>query len=934
MSYRAVLLTLSASIITSSIAHAKPILPNLGAGLKDLVEEQKRTEEATAFSTARSLNATAETSDSDAIANRPITRQPITFSSKGAPLALISLSGREDKAQTLSRLESMSGVEVVAQDLNYGPGVVEAFVPVAQLEAVASMQGVLAIVPSSPAIANVGKVDSQAIVQHRVDKIEGVTGEGITIGILSDSYATSSSSTTAEDDVASGDLPGVGNPFGNEEPVVVLEDLQSPTASDEGRAMAQLIHDVAPKARLGFATAFVGGEVGFANNIKALAGFDVPNAVPGFEADIIVDDIIYLAEPMFQDGIIAQAVDDVTAAGKSYFSSAGNRPSVEGYESKVRIVDPTPESLAGTNINLDGIDPALYAGGFHNFDEAGLDIAQTVTIPGADGIISFQWNEIFDPIPPEPVALLTEGVGTVPDADTFTFEGTEGQLIEIFADADDTTTGTPIPDITFSVTDPSGNLVADVDTGTNPESLTTELLETGTYTVTVAGFQGVTGDFLYRVQEVEVTEQVLTDFNLLFFDEAGNFLLSSSEQNTFTNRPTELIGLVGGTYQLVVSRANIPQGKRRNRADRIRYVGFRGFQPLEYYDYNTPMTYGHNCAAGGMGVAAYPFFPPYVPEGFTSPGPSTIFFDKNNRRSLIPNVRQKPDLAAVDGANNTFFGGDSAADEDTFPNFFGTSAAAPHAAAIAALVLEAAGGPDSVSPKKMRSILQKSAFPHDLDPYFASGYAWTFFGSLAISASGDSSLTSQLEPQFFSAINYGWSPVASLLLNGASANQTQTPPGLVFDEREGPGAPLTITPVRGLTADDITGSFSEPALPPGGEGQWQQVDFSFAPSSFGFHDRFDFGTDRDEFDAAGTSGAVGGNSADLLGGGVLIPEGTLVPSGLFFEGTFENGFSFHGELQNNIGAGYSTLDGFGFINAERAVQSVTGRGHRSHKYRK
>ena len=47
---------------------------------------------------------------------------------------------------------------------------------------------------------------------------------------------------------------------------------------------------------------------------------------------------------------------------------------------------------------------------------------------------------------------------------------------------------------------------------------------------------------------------------------------------------------------------------------------------------STPVTYGHNSAAGAIGVAAYPFYAPFVPEAFTSPGPSTIYFDKNSKR--------------------------------------------------------------------------------------------------------------------------------------------------------------------------------------------------------------------------------------------------------------------------------------------------------------
>ena len=171
--------------------------------------------------------------------------------------------------------------------------------------------------------------------------------------------------------------------------------------------------------------------------------------------------------------------------------------------------------------------------------------------------------------------------------------------------------------------------------------------------------------------------------------------------------------------------------------------------PQEYFSYLDPVTYGHNSAAGASGVAAYAFFAPFVPEAFTSPGPSTIYFDKNNKRFKNPEIRQKPDMAAMDGANNTFFIGDSSVDPDTFPNFFGTSAAAPHAAAIAALVLDAAGGPGSVKPTRLRKFLQDSAFRHDLDPFFSSGFALSAGNLLAISATADQNAISQFDPNVF-----------------------------------------------------------------------------------------------------------------------------------------------------------------------------------------
>ncbi len=107
-------------------------------------------------------------------------------------------------------------------------------------------------------------------------------------------------------------------------------------------------------------------------------------------------------------------------------------------------------------------------------------------------------------------------------------------------------------------------------------------------------------------------------------------------------------------------------------------------------------------------------------------------FDSAGNRYAAPQVRQKPDVASTDGTNTTFFVGDASDDADAFPNFYGTSAAAPHAAAIAALMLEQAGGPGSLTPAQVKERMQASTFAHDLDPFRSGGKK----AGLTVSAAG------------------------------------------------------------------------------------------------------------------------------------------------------------------------------------------------------
>ena len=146
------------------------------------------------------------------------------------------------------------------------------------------MRGVGSVILQLKPIHSVGAVTSQGINQHRVNRVstlynaaapQNFDGTGMSIGVMSDSYNSQPSAeggfTTAEADVASQDLPGTGN-VTNSQPVVVLQDYNPVGgATNEGRGMCQIVADMAPKARIGFATADT-GEVGFANNIRALGG--------------------------------------------------------------------------------------------------------------------------------------------------------------------------------------------------------------------------------------------------------------------------------------------------------------------------------------------------------------------------------------------------------------------------------------------------------------------------------------------------------------------------------------------------------------------------------------------------------------------------------------------------------------------------------------
>ena len=120
-------------------------------------------------------------------------------------------------------------------------------VPPARLGALAAASGVAAVSPiRRPLLFAVdcegGSKISEGVGQLRAKVARekfGLDGSGVTVGVLSDSYdRAEGAATDAAEDVATADLPGAANECsGQTTPVDVIEDLESGSGTDEGRAM-------------------------------------------------------------------------------------------------------------------------------------------------------------------------------------------------------------------------------------------------------------------------------------------------------------------------------------------------------------------------------------------------------------------------------------------------------------------------------------------------------------------------------------------------------------------------------------------------------------------------------------------------------------------------------------------------------------------------
>ena len=398
-----------------------------------------------------------------------------------------------------------------------------------------------------------------------------LTGAGLTIGIMSDSFDLTGGEAS---DIADGLLPAASQ-------INILK--EGSDGEDEGRAMAQLVHQIAPGATIDFYTA-TASESDFAAGITALVNAG---------CNVIVDDVLWTDEPFFQDtGVITQAAEAAVAAGVDYFTSAGNQAN-NFYEAVFNPETIAMPGFAGNMIVSDVSAGSPYIPVYLSLQDPTLDF-------------TLEWTEPFG------ASRYDIGVAL------YSYSGTTGDYTLVTS---------------FSTADLGGDPVLSVDT-----VLT---VPAGIYYL--AFYENASE----QTGGVPVTPGT---FKLIFFQGSNAHLNASGEGvGSGTSIGHELAPGVNTVAAVAVG--------------------------------NTP----------SQGVAT-----PVV-EGFSGYGPGETYFDAAGTALATPIDDGKPDFAATDDTETS-----------VFKPFQGTSAAAPNAAAVSLLMLQA----DSrLAPAQITYLLERSAIP-------------------------------------------------------------------------------------------------------------------------------------------------------------------------------------------------------------------------------
>ncbi len=326
--------------------------------LTDAISQKKSQDQATQKLSSNLLQLVSKmltdhpSDQSDLIAQmtqqRQLVEMPSVFQTNGHALAYHAYVYIElDQGSDLNTLKPL-----VSQIRNKRPDsqTITAYVDLNMLEAVASLNSVRSIREVLPPVVYTGSMTSEGdeILTADMTRTLGADGTGVKVGIISDGV------DSYLDAVSSGDLPAD------------LTVLSNTVGGDEGTAMLEIVHDLAPGAELYF------HDCG-SNIYEFIAAIENLKTAG---CNIICDDIGWIGEPFFEDGTIAEYVDNLLdTTDIIYVSSAGNAALSHFQGDFVDFGDGTADFSNGSDPSY----PYLYAN---------LKNGQSLTAV-------MQWNEAF-----------------------------------------------------------------------------------------------------------------------------------------------------------------------------------------------------------------------------------------------------------------------------------------------------------------------------------------------------------------------------------------------------------------------------------------------------------------------------------------------------------------------------------------------------------
>jgi subtilisin family serine protease len=307
----------------------------------------------------------------------------------------ITTTALDDGVYDALRSESVE-IEITDDELS----IIQGWIPVDRVEAVSELSFVSKIELPGYGQTHAGSVltEGDGILLANLARQLSVDGTGVKVGVISDGV------NDAAVAAATGDLPPSATVYGS-------CTRQPNITCNEGTAMLEIIHDLAPGAQLAFASGLTTLEF----------GLSVLDLVFDFGADIVVDDIGFFTEPYFEDGPVAQLVRDVVE-DVVYVTAAGNYAQ-DHYEADYELME--------------------YLGGnVHDFGSAAGQISDpTLNLsisPGQTVCPILQWNDPFS--------------GSENDYDMFLLNEAETDLICPDCSSEDPQTGTENPSESFCYT--------------------------------------------------------------------------------------------------------------------------------------------------------------------------------------------------------------------------------------------------------------------------------------------------------------------------------------------------------------------------------------------------------------------------------------------------------------------------------------------------